>query len=179
MRRRDHGSTSQRERLDGEGGGHVLGPTRVDLPGGDEHEPHPRSGVEELDCAVVVGEGGAIGVLDGDVLSEGEADGVVRDGEGGELDGVDGDLGLFGFEDGEVNDADDDEEEDEENCGHNAGGQIGPARRRTRWFVSHLSSLSFCLTIFRWWFVSFCAVARDVKKEKMLLTTFSFCNMFV
>lgn len=120
LRRRRRCRRGQRERLDGEGGGHVLDPAGVDLAGGDEHEADLAAGVEELERAVVVGELGAVGVLDGDVLGEGEVDGVVGDGEGGELDGVDGDLGVGGLEDGEEDDEDDDGDEDEEDCGDDA-----------------------------------------------------------
>lgn len=51
-----------------------------------------------------MGENGAVGVVDGDVLGEGEGDGGVGDGEGGELDGVDGEVWVLGFEEGEVDD---------------------------------------------------------------------------
>ncbi|CAN6713249.1 unnamed protein product [Malus baccata var. baccata] len=101
-----------RERLDGEVGGHELGLTRFDLAGGYEHEPDLAAGVEELEGAVVVVEGCPVGIADGDVLGEGEADGGVLGGEGRELDGGDGDFGVFGFEDGEVDDEDDDDDED-------------------------------------------------------------------
>ncbi|KAB1226829.1 hypothetical protein CJ030_MR1G007506 [Morella rubra] len=101
----------QEEGLNGEGGSHVLGAARVDPAGRDEHEPDLAAGVEELEGAVVVGEGGPVGVADGDVLGEGEVDGAVGDGEGGELDGVDRDLGVVGLEDGEIDDEDDDDDE--------------------------------------------------------------------
>lgn len=44
-----------------------------------------------LECAVVVGEDGSIGVSDGDILGEGKRSGGVGD-KGGELDSVDGNL---------------------------------------------------------------------------------------
>ena len=106
-----------REGLDGESGGHVLGLTRFDLAGGYEHEPYLVTGVEQLERAVVVDKRGSIGVPDGDELGEGEVNGGVEDGEGGELDGADGDFGVFGFEDGEVNDEGDDDNEDKEDGG--------------------------------------------------------------
>lgn len=119
----------QRKGLDGEGGGHVLGPAGPDLPGRDEHEAHLAAGVQQLERAVVVGEGGPVGVLDGDVLGEGEVDGgAVGDGEGGELDGVDGDLGLGGLEDGEEHDEDHNDDEDEEDRGDDARREVGAAR---------------------------------------------------
>lgn len=71
----------EREGLNGESGGHVLRLTRFDLAGGYEHKPDLRTRVNQLNRAVVVGESGLVGVLDGDVLREGEVDGVVRDGE--------------------------------------------------------------------------------------------------
>lgn len=117
----------ERERLHGEGGGHVLSPAGGDFAGGDEHEADLAAGVEQLEGAVVVGEDGAVRVVDGDVLGEGEADGGVVDGEGRELDGVDGEVGVLGLEDGEVDDAGDDDEEDEEDGGDDAGGQVGTA----------------------------------------------------
>lgn len=109
----------QRERLNSKSGRHVLGPTRVDGTGGYEHEPDPGTRIEELECAVVVSEGGFVWVPNGDVLGESEVNGggVVRDGEGREVDGVNGDFGVVGFEDSEVNDEDDDDNEDEEDCG--------------------------------------------------------------
>lgn len=94
----------EREGADGECGGHVLCFSSGDLSGGYEHEAHLVAGVEELQRAVVVGENGAVGVVDGDVLGEGEGDGGVGDGEGGELDGVDGEVWVLGFEEGEVDD---------------------------------------------------------------------------
>ncbi|KAG6397131.1 hypothetical protein SASPL_143295 [Salvia splendens] len=111
-----------RERLDGEGGSHVLRLPGGDVAGGDEQEAHLAACVEELDGAVVVGEGGAVGVGDGDVLEEGEADGGVGGGEGRESDGVDGEGGGLGFEDCEVDYARDDHHEDEEDCGYDARG---------------------------------------------------------
>ncbi|XP_070667404.1 uncharacterized protein [Malus domestica] len=64
-----------RERLGGEGGGHELGLTHFDLAGAYEHEPDLAAGVDKLESAVVVAESGAIRVVDGDVLGEGEVDG--------------------------------------------------------------------------------------------------------
>nr|GMD99726.1 UDP-glucose 4-epimerase GEPI48-like [Ipomoea batatas] len=91
-------SSGKRERLNGKRGGHILGLAGADLSGGDEHEADLGAGVEELKGAVVVGEDGAVRVLDGDVLGEGEIDGGIGGGESGELDGVDGDEGLWGKE---------------------------------------------------------------------------------
>lgn len=67
-----------------------------------------------------MGEDGAVGVVDGDVLREREADGGVGEGECGELDGVDGEAGILGLEDGEVDDGGDDDDENQENGGHDA-----------------------------------------------------------
>lgn len=62
-------------------------------------------------------EDGAVGILDRDVLGEGEIDGAVRDGEGGKLDSVNGDFWIFGFEDGEENyEYDYDNEDEEDRC---------------------------------------------------------------
>ncbi|KAK2987547.1 hypothetical protein RJ640_021601 [Escallonia rubra] len=83
--------------------------------------------VGELEGAVVVGKGVAVGVGDGDVLEEGEVHGVVGDGEGWELDGVDGDLGVFRFEEKEVNDDDSGRQEEQEDRGHYARGKGRPA----------------------------------------------------
>ncbi|KAF5460542.1 hypothetical protein F2P56_020406, partial [Juglans regia] len=121
----------QREGLDGEGGGHVLGPSGIDLSGGDEHKPDLAAGVEELEGAVVVGEVGPVGVSDGDVLGEGEADGGVREGEGGELDSDNGDLGVVGLEDSEVDDKNDDDDKDQENSGDYARSKICTAGGRS------------------------------------------------
>lgn len=49
-------------------------------------------------------EGGAVGVADGYVLRESEADGCVSDGECRELDGVDGELRVSGLENCEIDD---------------------------------------------------------------------------
>lgn len=118
------GGCPKREGLNGEGGSHVLGLTGLDLAGGNEHETHLAAGVKELDGAVVVRENSSVGVVDGDVLRESEADGVVGDGEGGKLDGGDRNLGVFGFKDGEVYYEDNDEEKDQENGGDYARGKI-------------------------------------------------------
>ncbi|KAK2966526.1 hypothetical protein RJ640_019055, partial [Escallonia rubra] len=112
-----------REGLDGERGRHVLGPAGVDLSGGDEHEAHLAAGVQQLQRAVVVGEHGPVGVLDGGVLGEGEVHGAVGDGEGGELDCRHGDLGVLRLEQGEEHDEDHNHHEDQEDRGHNARGQ--------------------------------------------------------
>lgn len=106
------GGIGQGERLDGKGSCHVLGLTGIDFPGGDEHESDLGAGVEELESAVVVRENSLVGVLDGDVLREGEVNGVVRDGEGGELDGVDGDSGISGLENCEEHNKDNDNNKD-------------------------------------------------------------------
>ncbi|KAL2527738.1 Uncharacterized protein Adt_12792 [Abeliophyllum distichum] len=92
------------KRLNGESRRHVLSLACVDLSGGDEHEPHLSSCVQELQGAVVVRENCSVGVVDGGVLGEGEVDGAVGGGKGRELDGGDGDFRLFGFENCEVND---------------------------------------------------------------------------
>ncbi|KAK2994059.1 hypothetical protein RJ640_010688 [Escallonia rubra] len=81
------------------------------------HEADWGVGVGELEGAVVVGEGVAVGVGDGDVLE------VGGDGEGWELIGVDGDLGVFRFEEEEVNDDDSGRQEEQEDRGHYARGK--------------------------------------------------------
>lgn len=63
--------------MNGESGGHVLSPPRLDFTGGYKHEPDSVTRVEELNGAVVVRESGAVRVSDGDVLREGEVSGVV------------------------------------------------------------------------------------------------------
>lgn len=110
----------QREGLHGEGSSHVLALARGDLSGGDEHEAHLTSAVEELEGAVVVGKDGPVGVEDGDVLREGEVNGAVSHGEGGQLDGVDCEVNVLGLEDGEVNNEDDYDNENQENGCHYA-----------------------------------------------------------
>lgn len=75
------GSRRNRERLDGKSGGHVLGLTRSDLAGWNEHEAHLGAGVDELNGAVVVRKGGLVRVFNGDVLRKREINGVVGDGE--------------------------------------------------------------------------------------------------
>lgn len=47
----------------------------VDLSGWNEHESDRVSRVEELEGAVVMGEGGAVGVPDCGILGEGEGGG--------------------------------------------------------------------------------------------------------
>ncbi|KAK2987840.1 hypothetical protein RJ640_010622 [Escallonia rubra] len=90
------------------------------------HEADWGVGVGELEGAVVVGEGVAVGVGDGDVLEEGEVHDAVGDGEGRELDDVDGDLRVFRFEEKEViNDDDSDSQEEQEDRGHYARGKVG------------------------------------------------------
>ncbi|RXH83025.1 hypothetical protein DVH24_003523 [Malus domestica] len=63
-----------RERLGSEGDGHELGLTCFDLTGGYEHEPNLAAGVDNLESAVLVAEGGAIRVVDRDVLGEGDSE---------------------------------------------------------------------------------------------------------
>ncbi|KAK3003397.1 hypothetical protein RJ639_019392, partial [Escallonia herrerae] len=132
------------ERLDGERGGHVLGPAGVDLSGWDEHEAHLAAGVQQLQRAVVVGEHGPVGVLDGGVLGEGEVHGAVGDGEGGELDGRYGDLGVLRFEQGEKYDDDHNHHEDQEDGGYNARGQVCTARWRKLKFILSSSVVEAC-----------------------------------
>ena len=135
----------QGERLDGEGGGHVLCPAGVDGAGGDEHEADLLAGVDELQGAVVVGERGAVRVPDGGVLGEREVDGAVWDGEGREPDGADGDLGVLRPEEYEVNDENGDEDENQEDGGNQTRRQVGaPWRRRSLRLRHHgWVSLSF------------------------------------
>lgn len=102
----------QRERLNGEGGGHVLCPSGVDLTGGDEHEPDLAAGVEELEGTVVVRERGAVRVPHGGVLGKREVDGAVCDREWRKLDGADGDLGVLRLKHRVVDYEDDDDDED-------------------------------------------------------------------
>lgn len=92
----------------------------ADLAGGDDDDADLAAGVDELEGAVVVGEGVAVRVGDGDELEEGEVEGAVGDGELGELDGGDGDLGVLGFEEDEEDGGGDEEEEEEEDCGEYA-----------------------------------------------------------
>lgn len=89
----------------------------VNPAGWNKNESDGAAGVGELEGAVVVSEGVAVGVSDGDELEEGEVDGAVADGEGRELDGVDGDFGGFGLEYEEVDDNDDGDDEEEEDSG--------------------------------------------------------------
>lgn len=84
-----------RERTDVEGGGHVLRPTSGDVSSGDVDESDGAGGGgEELEGAVVVREGVAVRVPNGDVLEEGEVCGAVAEREDREFHGVDGDLGV-------------------------------------------------------------------------------------
>lgn len=53
-----------RERVDGESGGHIPSSAGVDVTGGNEHEADLSAGVDELEGAVVVGEDGAVRVSD-------------------------------------------------------------------------------------------------------------------
>lgn len=82
----------------------MLRPSPVNPPRRNENETNRRVTVRELERAVVVSEGVAVRVSDGDELEEGEVDGVVLEGKGGELDGVDGYFGGFGFEEDEIDD---------------------------------------------------------------------------
>lgn len=97
----------------------MLGPTTVDLPGGDEHKTHWLTGVTELKRAVVVSELIAIWVSNGDVLEEGEVNSAVSNGESGEPNGVDGDFRRFGFEEEEISNDNGCNKQDEEHSGTN------------------------------------------------------------
>lgn len=112
----------KREGLNGKCGGHVLRPAGGDLSGGYEHETHLAAGVEELQRTIVVCENGAVRVVDGDVLGEGEANGGVVDGEGGDLDGVDGEIGVLWLENGEVDNEGYNDYKNQENGGDYAWG---------------------------------------------------------
>lgn len=101
----------QRKRLHRKRSSHILGPTRINFPGGYEHEPDLVTRIEQLKRTIIVNKFIVVRVLNGDVLREGEVNGTVRGGERGELDGVDGDNGRFWFEKSEVKDEDDNEDE--------------------------------------------------------------------
>lgn len=118
-------AAEDRERVDGESGGHILSSAGVDVTGGDEHEADLPAGVDELEGAVVVGEGGTVRVSDGGVLGEGEVDGAVREGEGREADGGDGDVRVVRFEESKVKDEKDDNNENQEGCGDQTRRQVG------------------------------------------------------
>lgn len=93
--------------------------TRLDLPGRYEHEPDLRSGVKELNSAVVVRKSGSVRVFNGDVLRECEADGVVADGKRRELDGINVNLRVFRFKNGEINNENNYYKKDQENGCYN------------------------------------------------------------
>lgn len=62
---------------------------------------------------------GSVRVVNGDVLRESEADGVVADGKRRELDGINVNLRVFGFKNGEINNENNDYKKDQENGCYN------------------------------------------------------------
>lgn len=118
--------------------------TSFNLSGRYEHEPDLAARVDELKGAIVVAKSGFIGVPNGNILRESEVGGAVGYGEGGKLDGVDSDPGFLGLEDGEIDNKRDDDDENQEDGGNYARGQVGTARG---WWpetlrLSHSLSLS-------------------------------------
>lgn len=101
------------EGVDIEGGGHELGSAGGDVTGGNVHGPERARGRgEELEGAVIVGEGVAVWVAHGHVLEEGEIGGAVEERERWELEGADGDFGVARAEEDEASDDGCDGEED-------------------------------------------------------------------
>ncbi|KAG0455771.1 hypothetical protein HPP92_023559 [Vanilla planifolia] len=115
-------SRCEGEGIDGELGPHVLRPAAVDLSGRYVHKPHLIACVDELQGAVVVGEGSAVRVSNGGVLHVGEAHGTVPDGEPRDLDSRDLDCGRSRSEEDEEDHHDSDGDEDEETECEAAGG---------------------------------------------------------
>ncbi|KAH7835264.1 hypothetical protein Vadar_024533 [Vaccinium darrowii] len=103
----------RQRRRHGEFSRHAVGPAAANLAGGDDDDADLVTRVDELEGVVVVGEGVAVRVGDGDELEEGEVESVVGDGELGELKAV---MTKEDEEDGYG----DEEEEEEQDCGEYA-----------------------------------------------------------